>query len=71
MPEGTEVNTAVGRPMSRICRTRGGDFIIVDMHAPPIGPAVKYKGTFESLTSPPRFWGKQYKQTLKNYQTGF
>lgn len=67
MPEGTEVNTAVGRPMSRICRTVGGDFIIVDMHAPPIGPAVKYKGTFESLKSPPQFWGKKYKQTLKNY----
>jgi choline dehydrogenase-like flavoprotein len=64
---GKMVDTAVGRPMSRICREARGDFIIVDMHAPPIGPAVKYKGTFESLTEPPQFWGKEYKQTLKNY----
>lgn len=62
-----EVNTFKGRPMSRICRKVGGDFIIVDMHAPPIGPAVKYRGTFESLKSPPQFWGKKHKQTLKNY----
>jgi cholesterol oxidase len=67
MPEGTEVNTFMGRAMSGICRKVGGDFIIVDMHVPPIGPAVKYKGTFESLKSPPRFWGERYKQTLKNY----
>ncbi len=67
LPEGTDVSTHVGRPMSRICRETRGDFIIVDMHVPPIGPAVKYKGTFESLTEPPQFWGKEYKQTLKNY----
>lgn len=67
MPEGTEVNTFMGRAMSRLCRKDGEDFIIVDMHAPPIGPAVKYKGTFESITSPPQFWGKKYKQTMKNY----
>lgn len=67
MPGDTGVNTFKGRPMSRICRKVGGDFIIVDMHAPPIGPAVKYRGTFESLKSPPQFWGKKYKQTLKNY----
>jgi choline dehydrogenase-like flavoprotein len=67
LPEGTDVSTYVGRPMSRICRKPGGDFIIVDMHVPPIGPAVKYKGTFESIEKPPQFWGKEYKQTLKNY----
>ena len=64
---GRMVNTAEGRPMSTMCRKSGGDFIIVDMHAPPIGPTVKYRGTFESLDKPPQFWGKDYKQTMKNY----
>ena len=67
MPEGTEVNAFMGRAMSRICRKEDEDFIIVDMHVPPIGPAVKYKATFESIMSPPRFWGEKYKQILKNY----
>lgn len=53
--------------MSRMCRKEDEDFIIVDMHAPAIGPAVKYKGTFGSINKPPRFWGKKHKQTLKNY----
>ncbi len=62
-----DVYTYKGRAMSRMCRKEDEDFIIVDMHAPPIGPAVKYKGTFESINKPPQFWGKKHKQTLKNY----